>query len=119
MDETPLWLNMPGDTTISRVGELCVAIRTTGHDIGRFIVILAAMADCRKLKPFIVYKGVRPIAALGKVSGVVVNYSHNGWMNEELLTVKWIDSVWGSLSFSSRLLVWDAYRLNIFKISKC
>ena len=67
------------------------------------------MADGRKLNPFIVFKGVRPIAALAKVPGVVVCYSRNGWMNEEL-TVKWVDSVWGRLSFCRRLLVWDAFR---------
>ena len=72
MDETPLWLDMPGDTTVSRIGERSVSIRTTGHDKGRFTVILAAMADGRKLKPFIVFKGVRPIAALAKVPGVIV-----------------------------------------------
>ena len=109
MDETPLWLDMPGDTTVSRIGERSVSIRTTGHDKGRFTVILAPMADGRKLKPFIVFKGVRPIATLAKVPGVVVSYSRNGWMNEEL-TVKWVDSVWGRLSFCRRLLVWDAFR---------
>jgi len=124
MDETPLWLDMPGDTTVAHVGERSVAIRTTCHDKGRFTVIVAAMADRRKLKPFVVFKGVRPIAALGKVSGVVLNYSRNGWMNEELtvkceeLTVKWIESVWGSLSFSHWLLILDAYRLNFFLIFK-
>ena len=113
MDETPLWLDMPGDTTVSRIGERSVSICTTGHDNGRFTIILAAMADGRKLKPFVVFKGVRPISALSKISGVVVNYSRNGWMNEEL-TVKWVDSVWGRLSFSRRLLVWDAYRYKYF-----
>ncbi len=53
MDETPLWLDMLGHTTIARVGERSVSIRTTGHDKGRFTVILAAMADDRKLKPYV------------------------------------------------------------------
>ncbi len=109
MDETPLWLDMPGDTTVARVGERTVSVRTTGHDKGRFTVILAAMADGRKLKPFIVFKGIRPIPELVKIPGVVVYLSRNGWMNETL-TVQWVDSVWGHLSFSRRLLVWDAFR---------
>ena len=112
MDETPLWLDMPGDTTISRVGERSVSIRTTGHDKGRFTVILAAMADGRKLKPFVVFKGVRAIPELSHVPNVVVALSRNGWMNEAL-TVQWIDSVWGRLSFQRRLLVWDAYRCHM------
>ena len=48
----PLWLDMPGDTTVSRVDSRSVSIRTTCHDKGRFTVILAAMADGRKLKAF-------------------------------------------------------------------
>ena len=84
MDETPLWLDMPGDTTVSRVGEHTVSIRTTGHDKGRFTVILAAMADGRKLNPFVVFNRVRAIAELNRVQGVVVAMSRNGWMNEEL-----------------------------------
>ena len=45
MDETPLWLEMPGDDTVALVGEHSVSVRATGHDKGRFTVILAAMAD--------------------------------------------------------------------------
>lgn len=108
MDETPLWLDMPGDTTVSRVGEHTVSVRT-GHDKGRFTVILAAMADGRKLNPFVVFKGVRPIAELERMQGVTVAMSRNGWMNEDL-TVQWLDRVWGRLAFQKRLLVWDAFR---------
>ena len=52
MDETPLWFDMPGDTTVTHTGEQSVPIRTTGHDKGRYTVVLAAMADGRKLKPY-------------------------------------------------------------------
>ena len=45
MDETLLWLDMPGDHTVARVGERSVSVRATGHDKSRFTVILAAMAD--------------------------------------------------------------------------
>lgn len=109
MDETPLWLDMPGDTTINRIGEQTISVRTTGHEKGRFTVILGAKADGTKLKPFVVFKGIREVPAVQKVPGVVVCMSSNGWMNESL-TIKWIDSVWGRLTFHNRLLVWDAYR---------
>ena len=75
---------MPGDTTISRVGDGTVSVRTTGHDKGCFTVLLAATADGRKLKPFVVFKGVRPIPELNQVPGVVVRLSRNGWMDEAL-----------------------------------
>ena len=92
MDETPLSLDMPGETTVTRTGARSRSIpnRNTGHDKGRFTVVLAAMADGRKLKPFVVFKGVRPEAELMRVQGVVVASSRNGWMNEEL-TKDWVD----------------------------
>ena len=76
MDETPLCLNMPGDTTVARVGEHPITIRTTGHDKGRFTVILTALADGRKLKPFFVFKGVCLIQELARFPGAVVCMSN-------------------------------------------
>ena len=111
MDETPLWLDMPGGTTITRQGERSVPLRTTGHKKSRFTVVLSAMADGRKLKPYVVFKGVRTIPELN-TPGVVVALSKNGWMNEEL-TMDWVKRVWGSLNFGHRLLVWDAYKCHI------
>ena len=111
MDETPLWLDMPGETTITRRGQRSVPLRTTGHEKARFTVVLSAMADGRKLKPYVVFKGVRPIPELN-TPGVVVALSKNGWMNEEL-TKDWVKRVWGSLNFGRRLLVWDAYKCHI------
>ena len=60
---------MPGETTVCRAGERTISIRTTGHDKGHFTVVPAAMADGRKLKPYVVFKGVRPVAELAKISG--------------------------------------------------
>ena len=94
MDDTPLWLDMPGGTTVSRSGERTISIHTTGHDKGRFTVILAAMADGRKLKLYVVFKGVRPVAALMATPGVVVAFSKNGRMNEAL-AIDRFTRVWG------------------------
>ena len=69
------------------------------------------MADGRKLKPYVLFKGVRSIAELD-TPGVVVALSKNGWMNEAL-TKDWINRVWGALNFGRRLLVWDAYKCHI------
>lgn len=112
MDETPLWLDMPGETTVTHTGDRSVQIGSTGHDKGRFTVVLAAMADGRKLNPFVVFKGVRPIAELGKEPGVIVAYSKNGLMNEGL-TIDWVKQAWGTLAFTTRLLVWDAYKCHL------
>lgn len=98
MDETPLWMDMPGETTVTNTGDRTVTICTTGHDKGRFTIVLTAMADGRKLNPYVVFKGVRPIAELSKERGVVVAYSRNGWMNEDL-TIDWVKRGWGTFSF--------------------
>ena len=89
MDETPLWLDMPGDTTVSRVGERIVSIRSTGHDKARFTVVLVAMADGRKIKPYVVFKGVQQILELSRVPGVVVAYLRNGWMSRPFQDICW------------------------------
>lgn len=75
-------------------------------------VILAAMADGRKLEPYVVFKGVHPVAALMATQGVVIAFSRNGWMNEAI-TNDWVTRVWGALNFQRRLLVWDAYRCHL------
>ena len=112
MDETPLWLDMPGETTVTHTGERSVPVRTTGHEKARFTVCLSAMADGRKLKPYVVFKGVRPIPEIQKVSGIVVALSRNAWMNKDL-TKDWVKRCWGTLNFGRRLLVWDAYKCHL------
>ena len=72
---------MPGTTTITSQGDRTVCVRTTGHDKMRFTVVLSAMADGRKLKPYVIFKGVRQVAELVATEGVVVAFSRNGWMN--------------------------------------
>ena len=109
---TPLWLDMPGATTITPSGEQSVPVRTTGHEKNRFTVCLSAMADGRKLKPDVVFKGKRQIPELQKAPGVVVALSSIGWMNEDL-TKDWLRQCWGTLNFGRQLLVWDAYKSHL------
>ena len=64
MDEVALWLDMPADTTLDIKGTRSIPIKTTGHEKHRFTVCLAACADGRKIWPFILFKGKRPVKAL-------------------------------------------------------
>ena len=112
MDEMPLWIDMPGDTTIARTGVKSVPLLTSGHEKNRFTVCLAAMAGGEKLKPFVVFKRVRQDLKLVNYPGVVVTYSRNGWMSEHTTRI-WIEKVWGTLSFQRRLLIWDAYKCHL------
>jgi hypothetical protein len=111
MDETACWFDMPSETTIHVRGAKSVPLKTTGHEKDHFTVILSARVDGKKLKPFVVFKGkgVRLIKELEKIPGVVVKFSVNGWMNDGL-TVDYLHSIIGCLSFQKRLLVWDAYK---------
>ena len=58
MDETAVWADMPGNSTIEVRGAHALQIATTGHDKQRITICLAAFADGTKLKPFIVLKEV-------------------------------------------------------------
>ena len=112
MDEAPLWLDMPGATTITHSGERSVSVGTTGHEKNLFTICLSAMADGRKSKPYVVFKGKRQIPKLQQVPGVVVALSNNGWMNEDL-TKDWLRRCCGTLNFRRRLLVWNAYKCHL------
>ena len=70
--------DMPGETTITRTSQKFIPVCTTGHDKGRFTVVFGAMADGRKLNPFVVFKGVCVIQELTNTHGVVVALSRNG-----------------------------------------
>ena len=68
-------------------------------------VCLTAKADGTKLKPFIVFQGVkREATELNEEfqNRCVAASSSNGWMNEELL-LKFLRQVLGMFSFKKRL----------------
>jgi hypothetical protein len=50
-DETPVWFEMPGKSTLAERGEKEVRVATTGHEKERLTVTLAAYADGTKLPP--------------------------------------------------------------------
>jgi hypothetical protein len=56
MDETAIWADIPGETTIETRGARHVPVLTTGHEKVRITVYLAALGDGRKLPPMIVFK---------------------------------------------------------------
>lgn len=112
MDETAIWADMPGESTVDTRGVKHVPILTTGHEKSRITVCLAAMADGRKLPPLVVFKGKRMPQELKCVQGVIVELSNNGWMKPET-TLSWINKVWGKFSFHDRLLVWDSFRCHL------
>ena len=117
MDETAVWLDMPGSTTVSEIGEKSIPIRTTGHEKSRITVCLTAKANGTKLPPMIIFKGKRLDREVAALPGVVAVMSDNGWMNENL-TLQYLHSTLGRMTFSRRLLVWDSYRCHISQAVK-
>ena len=60
MDETPIWMEMPGRATLHFSGEKDITASTTGHHKERLTVILGGLADGTKLRPLVLLPGVRP-----------------------------------------------------------
>ena len=87
-------------------GVKSVTLLSAGKSKEKVTVLLAAFADGRKLKPFIVFKGKRLPSDLLDYQYVVISASRNGWMT----TLRWIELIWGALAFSRRLLVWDSFQ---------
>ena len=70
MDETPLWMDMPGDRTVKKQGTRSIPVKLTGHEKARFTVVLVAMANAKKLKVFIVLRRVRAVPEFTRIPGV-------------------------------------------------
>ena len=118
MDETAVWFNMVGSTTVETRGVLSVTLKTTAHEKSHLTVVLLAKVDGTKLKPFVVFKGgVREVKAMQSSGGVVVASSKNGWINDNV-TADWLHKVVGKFNFGPRLLVWDSYRCHISQATK-
>ena len=117
MDETACWMDRPGDTTVATTGTRSVPLKTTGHEKDHFTVVLTAKADGKKLKPFVVLKGegTRLMKDLQHIPGIIVKFSANGWM-DDALTAQYLHLIIGSLSFTKRLLIWDAYRCHTSEV---
>jgi hypothetical protein len=112
MDETPMYFDMPGNSTVDTVGSKTVSIRTSGNEKQHFTVVLACQADGKKLRPMVIFKR-KNMPKETFPPGVSVQVHPKGWMDENLTKV-WINEVWmkrpGALLKPKSLLVWDMFR---------
>lgn len=116
MDETAVWMDAPGDTTITESGARTIKVKTTKHENNRATVCLSARADGTKNRPWIVFKGKRiDRDILNSNVQAIVRMSDNGWMTQEL-TTEFIQGI--SIINRKRLLVWDAFRCHTSDLSK-
>ena len=115
MDEIPVWNDTVSSTTVNKSGTKDVPPKKTGHEKVRVSVCLAARGDGTKLKPFVVFAGVKhELKALHEEykRQCSVASSSNGWMNEELALL-WVNKIVGAFSFNKRLLAWDSYEAHM------
>lgn len=106
MDETAIYLDMQGESTLQVTGTRTVLFRTTGHDKDKVTVMLAALGDGTKINLVVTIKGVRPLKNIP--NGIIVATSQNGWNNEEI-TQLLLEKCWGRLRNSlPRMLMWDS-----------
>ena len=68
----PVWLEMPGKSTLNVKGVHEVAMLSTGHEKQRITVTLGAYADGTKLSPLVHLPGLRPLPKNDVPSGIIV-----------------------------------------------
>ena len=85
MDETPVYVDIPGNYTLERKGMKSITMASTGHEKEKLTVMLAAMADGTKLLPMVVLKGVRRPRDIDIPAGIVVVMAPKSWANEEIM----------------------------------
>lgn len=118
-DETAVWLDSLGNTTIDKRGAKEIGLRSTGHEKERITVMLSAKADGTKMKPFVLLDRKRAIKELDRFkSKLHLEYAGKSWM-DEVLTIKYLKTIVGSNLFGGRrLLVWDSFRAHISSETK-
>lgn len=56
VDQTPVYFDVPHNTTIANKGSSTITVRTTGNKRLRYTVMLAVTADGNKLSPYVIFK---------------------------------------------------------------
>ena len=111
MDETPMFFDLPSNTTIDHKGTKTVTIRTTGHERSSFTVVLACMADGSKLPAVCIFK-LKNLPKEKFPHGIHIRVNEKGWMNEHEM-LWWIETVWTSrnpFGNPQSLLILDSFR---------
>ena len=83
MDETPIWFDLPSNSTIDHKGTKTVTIRITEHEHSSFTVVLACMADGSKLPAICIFKLKNKNLLKEEFShGIYIRVNEKGYMNE-------------------------------------
>jgi hypothetical protein len=83
-NETPVFVDMPANTSVIRTGDKSVPIQSTGNEKLRISVMLAVLADGGNLPPFIILKR-KTLPKEEFPPGIFVRCQQKGWMTSKLL----------------------------------
>jgi hypothetical protein len=90
-DQTPVFFDMPRNTSIEKQGVRSVTIKTTGAEKQRCTVMLTVTADGGKLPPYEIFK--RKTFPKEKFPpGIHVRVQEKGWMDQDLVK-DWVNKV--------------------------
>src|SRR6218665_1265677 len=121
MDETPMTFDLPSNRTVDSSGAKTILVKTTGHEKTHFTVVLACMADGKKLKPVVIFKRKTLPKGVKFTPGVIVQAHPKGWM-DEAGTQQWLRQVWntrpGAMMSKRSMLVWNMFRAHITETSR-
>ena len=115
-DQTPIYFDSVGSSTIDHVGSKSISLRSTGHDKMNFTVMLSASATGVKRKLFIVFSGKgnnKEGKKLRARKDVYITFSDNGWFDDPV-TEEYLDFLYPKKLFQkpkNRLLIWDSYKV--------
>jgi hypothetical protein len=111
-DETPMFFDMPANTTVDTKGSKSVLVKTTGHEKLRITVMLSVLADGRKLTPFVILRR-KNLPKEKLPTRIIFKCYEKGRFTEELM-VEWLKEVWhtrpGALLNKRQMLILDAFK---------
>src|SRR4051794_38690330 len=98
MDETPCYLDAPGNRTIEKKSAKTVEIGTTTHEKSRISVLLCASCSRNKMSALIIHrsesKKKQNSVSLRNINGVPlwVSYNDTAYNNHEVM-MKWLEQI--------------------------
>ena len=101
VDETPISLEPITNTTLEKIGEKTIKIRTFGKSKQRISCILCILSNGERLPPMLVFKGV-PDGTLEnrlkkipdvKNNKIFISCQKNSWVDASTF-IKWLNCIW-------------------------
>lgn len=112
-DETPIFLDIPAGYVVDTRGTKEVRVRSTGNERTRVTVMLACMADGRKLPPFLIFKRKTLLKNETFPPRMHIRCNDKGWMDSAMM-IEWLRVVWGKRPGAHlkipAMLVLDAFK---------